>query len=88
MMDDLRDYRFYKGDLLHPTEIAVDYIWNIFQNTFFNQEQIEIIKKVEKIKNMENHRAIFPNSNKTKEFHNNLALEKINFFNTFPHINW
>ena len=30
MMDDLRDYRFYKSDMLHPTEQAIDYIWNHF----------------------------------------------------------
>ena len=38
LLDDLRDYRFYDRDMLHPNDLAVDYIWNFFQEQFFNQE--------------------------------------------------
>ena len=31
MMDDLRDYRFYKKDMIHPNDLAEEYMWNIFQ---------------------------------------------------------
>lgn len=36
MMDDLRDYRFYAADMVHPSEVAVDYIYEIFSQTFFS----------------------------------------------------
>lgn len=36
MMDDLRDYRFYAPDMIHPSEVAVDYIYDIFSNTYYD----------------------------------------------------
>ena len=48
MMDDLRDYRFYKADMLHPSEQAEEYIWEQFQGTFFAQNTVEFIKKMGK----------------------------------------
>ncbi len=38
MMDELRDYRFYKDDMLHPTDLAVNYIWNIFAKAYFSEQ--------------------------------------------------
>lgn len=38
MMDDLRDYRFYADDMLHPSSLAVDYIWEQFRNSYFGNE--------------------------------------------------
>ena len=38
MMDELRDYRFYEKDLIHPNEMAVDYIWEKFKETYFSSE--------------------------------------------------
>lgn len=49
LMDDLRDYRFYKSDLLHPNEQAQQYVWEKFQQTFFTDPDREKIKKIEKI---------------------------------------
>ncbi len=45
MMDDLRDYRFYKEDMIHPTEVAEEYIWNKFSDVYFEQKTKEIIKE-------------------------------------------
>ncbi|MDH5599526.1 MAG: GSCFA domain-containing protein [Cyclobacteriaceae bacterium] len=49
MMDDLRDYRFYKDDFIHPTKIAEDYIINIFSETYFTEEIIRITKEWQKV---------------------------------------
>jgi predicted nucleotidyltransferase len=38
MMDDLRDYRFYKADMIHPNEVAEEYIWTKFADQYFNDE--------------------------------------------------
>lgn len=40
MMDDLRDYRFYAADMVHPSEIAVDYIYSLFANAFYTPQTI------------------------------------------------
>jgi hypothetical protein len=45
MTDDLRDYRFYKEDMIHPTEVAEEYIWNKFSDVYFDQKTKEIIKE-------------------------------------------
>ena len=42
MMDELREYRFYEKDLIHPNEIAVDYIWQKFKETYFSSELVAV----------------------------------------------
>ncbi len=62
MMDDLRDYRFYKKDLIHPNDVAVEYIWDRFSNTFFDDSLIIFLKKWKKIKARLEHKPLFTNS--------------------------
>lgn len=45
MLDDLRDYRFYKSDMIHPSEEAEEYIWNKFADCFFDQTTKAFIKQ-------------------------------------------
>jgi hypothetical protein len=44
MLDELRDYRFYGADLIHPNEIAIEFIWERFKTCFFGEELMEIEK--------------------------------------------
>lgn len=60
IMDDLRDYRFYENDLLHPTSTAIEYIQSHFAQTFFNAETKTLIKKIEKIWQALAHRPFNP----------------------------
>jgi len=41
MLDELRDYRFYADDMVHPSPLAVEYIWQRFQQTYFSPQTIE-----------------------------------------------
>lgn len=75
MMDDLRDYRYYDKDLIHPSEQAIDFIWEKFSNHFFDENTNNIINKIDKIKNALNHRPFNPNSNEHQLFLNNLHNE-------------
>ncbi|MFN3941464.1 MAG: GSCFA domain-containing protein [Flavobacterium sp.] len=53
MMDDLRDYRFYGADMIHPNPIAIDYIWEKFSEVYFSEitrYQMEIIGHWQKLK--------------------------------------
>jgi hypothetical protein len=50
MMDDLRDYRFYKSDMLHPSKDAEDYIWKKFSDRYFDEVTTEFLKKWQSIR--------------------------------------
>ena len=56
MIDDLRDYRFYKRDMLHPSDTAVDYIWKYFSKSFFSEATQDLIKAIMKIRQASQHR--------------------------------
>lgn len=56
--DDLRDYRFYKEDLAHPNELAINYIWEKFSTTCFNEKTIATNKLIFKINSALNHRKM------------------------------
>lgn len=62
MMDELRDYRFYAEDMLHPNAIAITYIWERFVEVWFSVEAVSIIKKVEAIQKSLAHRPFDENS--------------------------
>lgn len=62
MMDELRDYRFYKEDMLHPNKIAVDYIWERFSETHFSLESISVMEEVATIQKGLMHRPFNPDS--------------------------
>ena len=68
MMDDLRDYRFYADDMLHPSKVAIEYIWEKFSQTYFEKETSDIIKEVYKIITAKNHRPLNLNTDSHKEF--------------------
>jgi hypothetical protein len=62
LMDDLRDYRFYTDDLVHPNSMAVEYIWRFFSDTYFKKETRNLIEEVEKIRTAAAHRPFDPKS--------------------------
>jgi len=56
LMDDLRDYRFYDDDMLHPSATAINYIWNAFSGSYMENQTMNIWKEVVKISKACNHR--------------------------------
>ncbi len=56
LMDDLRDYRFYANDLLHPNEQAVEYIWEKFKDSLIDKTIFPIMQEVEQINKQLAHR--------------------------------
>jgi hypothetical protein len=57
-LDDLRDYRFFEPDMMHPTAQAIDYIWQYFSDTYFSEETKRVAQEVEKINAMQAHRPL------------------------------
>lgn len=57
-MDDLRDYRFYNSDLVHPNQMAIDYIFEKFSNAYFTDKTMQLNSKIEKLNKLENHQFL------------------------------
>ncbi len=68
LMDDLRDYRFYDTDMLHPSPLAIEYIWQKFIQALIDKEAQLIAEKVHKIQLAKLHRPLKPNSTEFKQF--------------------
>lgn len=81
MMDELRDYRFYKSDLIHPSEQAENYIWDKWAGAFFTPLTQKKVNQIGKIKLELNHRALNPKSDAHRKFLQNL-LQKLEQLNT------
>ena len=72
LMDDLRDYRFYGEDLIHPNSQAVNYIFEKFGNAFFSDETMDFIEENFRIAKSLSHRAADDTNPKYQEFFENL----------------
>lgn len=68
MMDDLRDYRFYKTDMLHPTEEAEDYIWKMFTAKYFDGKTQGFADKWKSILTALSHKPFHPSSDSHQRF--------------------
>ena len=68
MMDDLRDYRFYNSDMIHPNETAIDYIWEHFKHVWIQENTFYIIKEVDNIQKGLAHKPFNPDSEEYKFF--------------------
>ena len=68
MMDDLRDYRFYKPDMIHPSEVAEQYIFDRFSETYFDENLKEFIKIWQPIRKALNHRPFNEKSASHQQF--------------------
>ncbi|MDP4278604.1 MAG: GSCFA domain-containing protein [Bacteroidota bacterium] len=68
MMDDLRDYRFYGEDMLHPSSVAQEYIWNHFSDTFLSKASRDIAHQVQQIRKAMEHKPFHPEDEAYKRF--------------------
>jgi hypothetical protein len=68
MMDDLRDYRFYKSDLIHPTEVAEDYIWEKFAERYFDVATKNFITEWQSVRQALQHKPFHPQSEQHQQF--------------------
>ncbi|RHJ90846.1 GSCFA domain-containing protein [Parabacteroides bouchesdurhonensis] len=68
MMDELRDYRFYADDMLHPSSLAIEYIWQGFKENYLSQESLAILKEWNDIKKALNHKPFQPESDAYRQF--------------------
>lgn len=88
MMDQLRDYRFYARDLVHPSELAIDIIWDLFTRTYLDPQETLHHLAIEKIKRAAEHRFLHDNKPAIKSFAES-QLRNIDYLaNLLPEMDW
>lgn len=84
IMDELRDYRFYERDMVHPNQLAIDYIWEKFVGVWISDDTKETMKKVEEAQKGTQHRPFDPNSGGHQKFQNSLQQKIDDIKKAFP----
>ncbi|MEM8565613.1 MAG: GSCFA domain-containing protein, partial [Bacteroidota bacterium] len=83
MLDDLRDYRFYSEDMLHPSITAEQYIWNKFAKTYFTEKSLLLIKEWNKVRKAIHHIPLNPKSKAHQKFVSETIIKVQQFSNRF-----
>jgi hypothetical protein len=68
VIDDLRDYRFFKEDMVHPNMLAINYVWEKFENACIHTDSIKLLQEVKEIIKAREHRPLHPDSEEHKNF--------------------
>jgi hypothetical protein len=86
LMDELRDYRFYAEDMLHPSQTAIDYIWIHFFENYMSEAVFATMNEICAIQKGLKHRPFNPNTEQHQKFLINLNQKMDNVTKRHPHI--
>ncbi len=86
MMDELRDYRFYAEDMLHPNSVAINYIWEKFVEVWFSSEAVSTLKQIGAIQKSLAHRPFDENSISYQSFSQKLQEKIKDLKGEIPHL--
>lgn len=75
LIDDLRDYRFVKEDMVHPNSLAIHYIWQKFSNVFFTKATQALNEEILSFQKKIKHKPLYPNSEASIRFQNQLKKD-------------
>lgn len=87
MMDELRDYRFYEEDLIHPNKMAIKFIWNHFAETYFTAETQTINKNAHQYFQLKNHKILSKQDGAALKHRDDVSKYKKNLLETYPFLN-
>ena len=86
MMDELRDYRYYATDMIHPSDMAIDYIFERFTETYLTDEAIRTAEEIKKIKKSLSHHPLHPDSEEYQKFQQKLSRQITSINQKYPNI--
>ena len=86
MLDDLRDYRFYTSDMVHPSDVAVEYIWQAFQATYLDDRSALAVARCERIHKRLQHRPMSANHETVARFNADTASVVRNLIKEYPYL--
>ncbi len=88
MMDELRDYRFYAEDMIHPNATAINYIWEKFAGSWISESAHNTMKKVESVQKRLSHKPFNPNSEEHQQFLQKVTTDVQTIQQEHPHISF
>ena len=88
VMDELRDYRFYTPDMIHISDVAVDFIWEKFEEALIDADSRQISVKVRKLKQALNHRPFNKNTEEYRSFVSQTIEQILKLENEFKNIDF
>lgn len=88
VLDDLRDYRFYDRDLAHPNDLAMDYIWDYFSQSFMDDTTLSLVREVQKVRKDLDHRPFHPESPTYRKFLEGLLERMEAMMTKHDYIDW
>jgi hypothetical protein len=88
MMDDLRDYRFYAQDMIHPSELAIEYIFDGFKSVFFSEKTQERVKIWEKFGKSLNHKPFDDDNEQWIKYKQKYRVQLKQYKDEFPMLDW
>jgi len=86
VLDELRDYRFFAEDMIHPSKVAIDYIWERFTETWISESVYAVMEEVNSIQKGLLHKPFHPDSESHKHFSKKLRDKMERLQQQFPHI--
>ena len=86
MMDDLRDYRFYATDMVHPSDVAIEYIWQAFQATYLDDRSALAVARCERVHKRLQHRPMSANRETVDRFNADTASVVRNLIKEYPYL--
>ena len=86
VVDDLRDYRFYAADMVHPSEVAIEYIWQTFQATYFDDRSTQAIARCERVSKRLRHRPMSNNPEVVERFNADTRTVIANLKKEYPYL--
>jgi hypothetical protein len=88
MIDELRDYRYYNRDMTHPSPLAIDIIWDTFQNAYIHADASEKHAAIEKVKRAMEHRILHENKVATQAFAEAQIITIDQLQKQYPDLSW
>lgn len=88
VLDELRDYRFYASDLVHPSKDALNYVWDRLTASICNEESLKLMRKVESIKKGFAHKSLYPDTHADRIRLEQLNEQKEQLERSHPEICW
>ena len=85
-MDELRDYRFYAEDMVHPSSVAVDYIWQRFVDTYMSMDTQAEMRILHQLWRDCHHRLLHPDSEEAERFRLHVANQMMELKERYPWI--
>lgn len=88
VIDELRDYRFFASDMVHPSKEAVQYVWGVFEDFAFTEETTKLMKKVRGLNQSLAHKSLHADSEENKSHIRKTQANKASLFTEHPSIYW